>query len=980
MKNLTNSFLSILIVATALHAKAVPMDPETQTSVIDRLERVISQMSNKEPSWVASNLRLADLLAERARLRFMSEIEKTGKGGAGSEADRKKATDLYESVQNRVSAQEQGRILFQLAHLYEGSGNRKKSLDLFNKILKTPAKYESFLVLKARTGLADIQFQEGKFKAAQDNYEVAMKDSKLENRGLVMYRVAWCQFNRNKLSDGIKTLEKLAGTPSLLTKDSTKGQVYDSGFHGDVVRDLATFYSRRSIGKSDINQFRDLAPTDQMQELLLFFSGEADRLGQKQAAYDILKIYIEDPKLSTEEKLEAYVRMAQARYDMGRSNDSNEDFALAAMTFKQAKCSSKDNKCDELQKRMKRYVTELHRSKKVKPDVAVLKAYFIYVQTFPQDAETAILGAQVALDLKNYPMAGSLYRSASNGTQDAKFLEIALMGEIEAAELQKTAKVREEAYLRYLKVLPNGKSRHEVRYQYAQVTYEQQKHAEAAALFKEIALDTSAPAALRRKSADLSLDSLAIQHRDSDIELWALEFAQAFPKDRAEFQKISRKALMNQVAKTANSKDSSNWEMKKALDKMLATNLSTATSQEKVLHYKNQEVLARKTGNELVVLSSLNGLLAEKTLSASEREEALARKVGLYETRLDFRSAYNTATQMKFASLSKAERELKLGTLADLAEMNANRHYQAALNAGLKGTAGASLRSRMVLSSKNPAAELKKHQNELRKYPNLMAEAVLVIFAKTKSENAVKPFMGSISRTAEARFINKQSFYPTHQSLARRLANQRLNGSSQALMKRTIDQRMKLLAEADSSLVQAVRLNDYTAQIMTLSTVEKENERMVQDLLSLPVPPRLSAAQKAQYTSLLEQQSRPFAQKAQVSRQKLLEFWSNDRALSSLISEYENARNEVKPLLRNELRLLSEFSSGSGQNSRLKSALSEGDGPSRKELLALRQEVSRNPRDVRSIQKLRDLETKIGHPLMATYLDGRLNQIKKEEI
>ncbi|HRO66632.1 MAG TPA: hypothetical protein PL182_03600, partial [Pseudobdellovibrionaceae bacterium] len=673
MKTLTNSFLSILILATALHAKAVPMDPETQTQVIDRLERVLSQMNRKEPSWVASNLRLADLLAERARLRFMSEIEKTGKGGTASAADRKKATELYESVQDRVSVKEQGRILFQLAHLYDGSGNRKKSLTLFNKILKTPSKYESFLVLKARTGLADIQFQEGKFKSAQENYEVAMKDSKLENRGLVMYRVAWCQFNRNKLSAGIKTLEKLAGSPSLLTKDSTKGQVYDSGFHGDVVRDLATFYSRQSISKSEINRFRDLAPTDQMKDLLIFFAGEADRLGQKQAAYDILKIYLEEPKLSTEEKLEAYVRMAQARYDMGRSNDSNDDFALAALTFKQADCSDA-KKCEELQKRMKRYVTELHRSKKVKPDAAVLKAYFIYVQTFPQDAETAILGAQVALDLKNYPMAGNLYRSASNGTKDAKFLEIALMGEIEAAELQKTPKVREEAYLRYLKMLPNGKSRHEVRYQYAQVTYEQLKYAEAAALFKEIALDTSAPASLRRKSADLSLDSLAVQRRDSDIELWALEFAQAFPKDRAEFQKISRKALMNQIAKTANSKDSSNWEMKKALDKMLATSLSTASSQEKVLHYKNQEILARKTGNELIVLNSLNGLLAEKSLSSSEREEALARKVGLYETRLDFRSAYNTATQMRFSSLSKAERELKLGTLADLAEMNPNRH------------------------------------------------------------------------------------------------------------------------------------------------------------------------------------------------------------------------------------------------------------------------------------------------------------------
>lgn len=975
MKNSVSSLLAVLIMASALTVQATPMDSETQNMVIDRLERVISNLKSNQGTWVSSNLRLADLLAERARLRFMKAIEAgDSTGGKASAEDRKKATSIYEAVQNRVEQNEQGRILFQLAHLYEASGDRKKSVSLFNRILKNSARYERALVLKARTGLADIQFMEGKFRQAQSNYEIALKDSKVENRGLITYRVAWCQFNQNRLTAAIGTLERLLQTPNLLTKDSTQGQIYDAGFHGDVARDLATFYGRRTITRAHVQKFQDLSPTDQRQELLMYFAGEADRLGQKQAAYDVYQLYLQDPKLSQEQKLEVYVRLAQIRYDMGQGSNSNKDFALAAETYKSVRCSSRDNKCEELQKRMRRYVTELHKSRKIKPDAAVLQAYQIYVGTFPQDTQTAILGAQVALDLKQYAQAASLYRTASDSAgKDQKHLEIALLGEIEAAELGKNAKSREEAYLRYLRMNPNGKQAHEVRYQYAQVVSEQKRHDEAAKLFRELALDTKMPANLRGQSADLALDALAIQKKDADIELWALEFAQAFPAKRAEYQRMSRKALMNQVAQTANNQNSSNREMQNALDKMSKTNLRTATAAEKILHFRNQEILAQKVGNEALVLASLNGLLAEKSLSASDREEALSRKVGLYESRLDFRSAYNTARQMRFPKLSVAQKELRLGTLADLAEMNPNRHYNAALKAGLSGVQAASLRSRLVLSAKNPISELNKQASKLRQSRALYAETVLVVYAKTRNEKALRTHLRQISKTAEGRFIEKQPFYREQRALSGRVARHRLNGKSQVLMKRTIDQRVKLLADADRALVRAVRMNDFTAQVMALTVVERENERMVKDLMGLPVPPRLNAAQKAEYMALLEQQSRPFGQKAQVARQKLMEFWGNERALGSLIAEYNNARPEVKPLLRDELRVLAEFSGGGSRNSRLQAVLRDGE-PSRKELLDARTAVRQDPKNKRNVQRLRELETKIGHPLMATYLENRLAQ------
>jgi hypothetical protein len=42
-----------------------------------------------------------------------------------------------------------------------------------------------------------------------------------------------------------------------------------------------------------------------------------------------------------------------------------------------------------------------------------------------------------------------------------------------------------------------------------------------------------------------------------------------------------------------------------------------------------------------------------------------------------------------------------------------------------------------------------------------------------------------------------------------------------------------------------------------------------------------------------------------------------------------------------------------------------------------RQVVSKKPEDIREIEKLKILETKMGHPLMPAYLEARLNNLQK---
>ena len=67
MKTLIKSLILVLMIFASQTSLAEKMDSETQNLVISRLEDIISGMQKTDSSWTVSNIRLADLLAERAR-------------------------------------------------------------------------------------------------------------------------------------------------------------------------------------------------------------------------------------------------------------------------------------------------------------------------------------------------------------------------------------------------------------------------------------------------------------------------------------------------------------------------------------------------------------------------------------------------------------------------------------------------------------------------------------------------------------------------------------------------------------------------------------------------------------------------------------------------------------------------------------------------------------------------------------------------
>ncbi|MGZ3771771.1 MAG: tetratricopeptide repeat protein [Bdellovibrio sp.] len=960
------------------HAYGAKMPPATQDLVITKIERVLSSLDKSDPAWLSSQQRLADLLSERARARFMLEVENNCDGCKGSKEDRKKAIQIYESLLKEVKINEHGPILFQLAHLYEMAEQHDKAIALYESILQDAKKKNILpaIVTRSHVGLADLLSQKSRFKEAREHYKIALADKNLENRSLSIYNLAWTEFNCDNLDGAIAILENLLKDPTKITRDTDEGSAYDSAFHSDILRDLATFYTKKDITGHEIDTFEKLSPEDKRKDLMLYFSKEADRIGQKKAAHEILNRYLAMSALSNEERIDAALQLAQINYDRGENTQSIAEFTKAALAIQKNGCSSK---CDEIQKSMKRYVIELHRSKKLKPDQELLTAYINYTKTFPKDMEMTQRGAQVAMDLNNYPMAVSLYRAVSESSSFSdKERQEALLNEISAAEKSKNAVLQKEAYIHYLKYASKSEKAFEVKYQLAYLSYQQKEYADAAEQFEDLAKDKKGNPDLRKKSADLSLDSLAQLKKESVLEDLAWDYVKIFPEHQSEYAGIARRTLMNRIADAANNPKSDKSDLKSALKSMDPEKIKSASAQEKILFYTNQGVLAKKLGQDEVYEQSIKNLVAVPGFDSNKREAALEDLTGYYEKKLDFKKAYATALQLQNNKISEKEKQFRLGTLADLAGLDASKHYRKALNEGLQGDRAVTVRSRLVLTSENPVKELKTQSGELKHKPALLNETTLLVYAKAGNSPALESIldMKELRGKSAALFIKKQAFYNKVKSAQQNLSQVNFNQSNDRILQKSISHRKELLKKADNLLTESLALKDVAAQMLALNLIASENERMVKDLATLPLPKGLSKQELQQYVSLLKASSKPYLYTARMAEQKQKEIWNSSAAISQLVKDYRIARPEIRGLLARELNLLNSIPGKGPMKDAVEQALNESFAGT-KELLSARQSVAEDPLNVREIEKLKILETKVGHPLMPAYLEARLNHLQR---
>src|SRR5437868_4588768 len=145
--------LSIALGVVPVVAQA-QMDDANRSLLIEKLDNVYQHLAPKDSSKVAVTLRLADLYAERARTESMKELDQGCTTCKAGEADRKKALRLYTEVLDRAPEAVQGKVMVQVGHLYQLTGDEAKAINFYSKILQTGGANDSRSELKAEAQLS----------------------------------------------------------------------------------------------------------------------------------------------------------------------------------------------------------------------------------------------------------------------------------------------------------------------------------------------------------------------------------------------------------------------------------------------------------------------------------------------------------------------------------------------------------------------------------------------------------------------------------------------------------------------------------------------------------------------------------------------------------------------------------------------------------------------------------------------------------
>lgn len=1024
------SSLAVALTGGASRSFAAPekMDVGTHRFLIEKLESVIAGTPKGDSTRVPALLRLADLYSEEARLLSMVEIEKgcfqdvkTVKNSAEcqtSNSDRHNAIKFYEMALNESSGASQSRILFQLAHLYEVSGQSKKAAELYKKIIALGPKHFSKIVLgQSQAGLGEIAFKEKRFSEAKKAFELALANSETPRRGWVVYRIAWSELNLNQAESGKRRLVSILQTPALLTLESTVGSKADSSFQEDVARDLTMFYARTGFNERDIDTLWSLSPVHARKSILMELAEEAERLGQKRAAIAVWSSLAnravaksngkqnDESSLSGRERIEAQIRVATLRFGLGEKPKAVTDFKVAVELWKKNGCDPQAE-CALLQKRLRKLVIDWNKNEETKLSQELLSMYRLYAAYFTDDVEMAFWGANVARELKSSRDANALYHQAAEqsakqiaaglkGVEEKQAAQIrtvfegSLLAEIEMAEMTKDAKLRGQAYAHYLALNPNGPKSLEVRYQQAHVAYDAGEIAKAADMFYQIAARdeqcrTKSAPGLCRQAADLALDSIVILKNDDRLEATANEFASIYSSSGGkDYASIARKARLNIAAKAANGNSAS--EMNENLKTLSEMNLKDASNAEVLLTHKNRFVLAEKTGNFAAASAAAVAIINFKGATAEEREDAMAKRLWVAEMQLDFPTAYVTARQMKMANVAPAERELKLALLAELSGRDARPHLKKFITFTHDKKAELAARVKLIKASNYSVNEFNVHFSALSKKIELLASVGLDVFARHPSSGLAKKLLSvhGIAKQPEGMVLVRAGEVKAIETWAKKLASNRLPvGARDSVLQKALAARVKTLAEADRFANKQIQSQDGWLQALALQTVAIENRRLKAEILSLPLPKGLKENDARRYQVLIGHQVAPFEIKAIKIEQKLAKFWAGNPAERFAVSVEQSAGPKRQLLVKEArsmiavLELLESAKGPAAAANRLKQAVnSEAPEVRSASLASAREDVRKNPFDVEGLKRLRALEAEAGRDTMVAYLDSRMNKL-----
>lgn len=973
----------------AISAFAEKMDIKTHDSLIGKLESVVA--NSKTDSMIEQSqlyYRLADLYSERSRLLSM---EHEGRGEEINKvkitADRKKAITIYKKITSSLKGEQKDHALLQTAHLHNLMGEPEQAVKIYKDIVSHPKSVEEDTLAHAMVQLGDMWFYKGDYKATEKILKESLELKENPRKAYVHYRLAWCAYNSGRTAQAKDQLIHLLENKNLFVNKS--GHV-DNSFKEEVSRDLATFISSNdSVSEDDVVALVTLSPDSAKQKNLIFLATELERTGKKKSAVVVWKI-IGKQKLSFEDELEGQIRITKMQYDLGQKKQLLVDLDKSIKLLKSSNCPASPE-CAVGQQNLRRVLTEWGNAEQRIPSAELIIAYQKYTSSFKDDEMSSWAG-HAALKRKMYPEAFQLFKNSATivsedseklkTTKGQRILEGSLLGAIEAAENLEQIPLRLEAYNLYLSLNPKGAKRFEVRYQIAQSYYKLNQHDKAFSMYYDLAKDESAPAAIREKSSELSLDSLVLLKQEDELEKVSAEYAGVFKSRRDYFLNINRKSVLNQSAKVINNKNETNSNLEQQWNKLNRVSTDSWPIEQKKILLKNKLALGLRLQSSEMIVTAADDIAKEKRFSVDEINHALTQKAWVYEMKMDFNSAMIVLKEVRPSRKEMPEHYFKLALLAELAKKNPSLYYKNFLEVSNNASKRQYAVHQIIIYSDNPEKSFKKTGNELKSNPALYLSAGTFVFEKTKDKGLAQRVLANTKRkkSFEYALLNRslELSQLTQQLLA--IKKVHINSLSERTLQKNLALKIKLLTALDKKAQSYIQRKDNTLQLVALAHVANENKLLAQDILALPTPKKLKEAQIKIYQDQIQQQIRPFLAKSESVRIRAAQLFDESIQKGLFKDIYDLSVQTNKPGAKLALIEVEHLRRSAGMIGFTDDPFINFTRERHKvatQAEQLQQRIIDNPFNYKDLQDFTMAQKELGSGAFVAYLEQRLNVVKR---
>lgn len=964
--------------------------------LIEKLRRVVTNLAPSDSSRNGIILRLADLLSDRARQTTMLMADGSCKNCVAPDVDRKKALQYYSEALPKVPEANKAKVLVQVGHLNQLLGNQNVAIEVYTKI--TNESSDQVARAEAYLSIGEIYFKKSDWKQAQINYEKSINTANIESKGYTMYRLGWAEFNLGQTSVAKEKFLTILKTPALLSKSGSNQNVTDVAFQEQVAKDYSVICGA-SFHEDDLKNIFEYSPEKKKLENLFAVSSELERTAKKKEALISWTFFYQNQP-QPQDRAVAKAHLGTVNLQLGKNADALKDFNEAFSLIADNK-EKFPNETEDTRRLIKSSIVTWNQAEKKKPSGELLEAYQGYLTTFGYEKEMSQWAVQIAAELKKWDVAWAIHSNATDkmavGKNTNTDLENHLLLGVELGESSKDPAMLMQAQNEYLTKSKTKSKYWEVFYQKAYTGYEKAENEDFLKSLATVVEAKDAPLDLRVKSGDLYLDYLAAKKRDSEIETQARSFNKAMTGVKgyqSDWTKISEKSVLNQVASLVEA-----GKLDLAWDKIQSFQTKSADAKDVITYYKNKVIIAEKRNDIAAAFTAAKEMSTLINLDKEDKVFAQAKMAYFSDLKMDFKSALTLTEQLPESIISADKKNLKLAMYSDLLGQNSTAYLK-----------------KFVETSKDQATKEVAVLEIVKKSPGMdeeikKQEKIIPTSYKTLGELAGMSYLANAEKSYGLQMVEKnaeikktpQGILITNDQKLKKLGE--LGDSIQKMaldsdiakkdfqkkLAKDMQARVAAFTKLDELAAEAIKTKDWTLQVVSLSLIARESERFYTEILSLPMPDKLSPEEQSEYMRLLGEKAQPYKSKADLAKTKSNEFWNDSSWQANMSSKLSGPYATLAQTEKNQLLKVADDKNktiladlmGSANASIAKGAkksptMAEGKIPAA-EIENAKSQVKNEPFNISKIMTLKEMESKNGNVAMVQYLEGRINDLNTVE-